>query len=49
MHTYAAELKVFIIPVKVIYNQIQTTHTHTHTHTHTLFLSEKKVCLLFFD
>jgi len=32
MHTYAAELKVFIIPVKVIYNQIQTTHTHTHTH-----------------
>ena len=22
---------------------------HTHTHTHTLFLSEKKVCLLFFD
>lgn len=29
MHTYAAELKVSVISVKVIYNQIgQSTNTH---------------------
>ena len=44
MHTYAAELKVFIIPVKVIYNQIQTTHTHTHTHTRTHYSLVRRKC-----